>query len=200
MKLLFQEQTVELNNDSTIEHVIQHINELLGKEYYFSHLIANGQEITEAPEEYLYQNLTSITELEVVAIEAKKFINDLLLSSEEYIERAMPHITDLFEAFYHNPNRDHWISLSELFEGIQWLASMITTVDHSIVKPQNWTAVFEPAMEMQEELGGLEEALENMDTVLVADILQYEVLPVFEVLAVEIKKANDTEGMRYDLN
>lgn len=200
MKLLFQEQTVELNNDSTIEHVIQHINELLGKEYYFSHLIANGQEVIEAPEEFLARNLTSIKELEVVAIDAKKFINDLLLSSEEYVERAIPHIKDLFEAFYHNPNRDHWISLSELFEGIQWLASMITTVNDSIAKPQNWDAVFEPATEMQEELGEFEEALENADTVLVADILQYEVLPVFEVFAVEIKKAIDTEGMRYDLN
>lgn len=200
MKLLFQKETIEFEQSPTMEEVIEQINELMGDKFYFSHLIADRQEVTEAPEEYLLQNLTSITELEVIAFEAKQFVNDLLLSSEEYVERAMPHITDLSDAFYHSPGRENWITLSELFEGIQWLASMITTVDQSIARPMNWDAVLEPATELQDELGELEEALENADTVLVADMLQYEVLPAFETFAVEIKKAIDTEGMRYDLN
>lgn len=200
MKLLFKEQVIEVEQNSTMEEIIEEINELLGNEFYFSHLIADGQEITEAPEEYLMQHLQEVTELEIIAIEAKQFVNDLLLSAEEYVERAVPHINDLADAFYHNPSQENWLVLNELFEGIQWLASMITAVDQSIVRPINWDAVMEPAKELQEELGTLEEALENTDTVLVADVLQYEVLPVFETVAVEIKIAIDTEGMRHDLN
>ncbi|AOV08509.1 hypothetical protein [Sporosarcina ureilytica] len=200
MKLLFQEQIIEVEQNSTMEDIIEKVNVLLGNQFYFSHLVADGQEITEAPEEYLLRHLTDITELEIIAIGAKQFVNDLLLSAEEYVARAIPHLTDLTDAFYHNPSKENWMGLIELFEGVQWLASMITAVDQSIVRPTNWDAVMEPAIELQNELGTLEEALENTDTVLVADILQYEILPVFETFAEEIKIAIDTEGMRHDLN
>src|SRR5699024_6922886 len=97
-------------------------------------------------------------------------------------------------------NQENWISLSELFEGIQWLASMISTIDQSIIRPKNWDVVVEAATTLQNELGELEEALENTDTILVGDILQYEILPAFETFGTEIKHAIDTEGIRYDLN
>lgn len=200
MKLLFQKEEIKYEETPTIESVIGKINDLLGSHFYFSHLIADGVEVTEAPEDYLLSNLSTVEELEVIAIEAKVFVNDLLLSSEEYAERAIPHITDLSDAFYHNPSKEDWLSLNELLEGIQWLTSMITTIDQSIARPQNWDEVVEAVAELQEELRTLEEALENMDTVLVADIVQYEILPVFETIAKEFKIAIDTEGMRHDLN
>lgn len=200
MKLLFIEQVVEFEQNLTVEEIIEKINELLGNQFYFSHLVIDGKEVIEAPEDYLLQNLTHITELEVIAVEAKQFVGELLLSSEEYVERAVPHITDLSDAFYHHPNQENWISLSELFEGIQWLASMISTIDQSIIRPKNWDVVVEAATTLQNELGELEEALENTDTILVGDILQYEILPAFETFGTEIKLAIDTEGIRYDLN
>lgn len=200
MKLLFQEQAIELTQPVMTEEVIENINLLLGKEYYFSHLIADGMKVEESPEQYLLDKVDSINELQVIAVEAKEFVNNLLLSAEEYVRRAIPHLDDLADAFYHDPTSENWMTLDELLEGIQWLASMITTVDQSTVRPQNWDAVVEPAVELQDEFGTLEEALENVDTVLVADILQYEVQPTFETFAEEIKRAVDTEGMRHDLN
>ena len=138
--------------------------------------------------------------LEVIAISAKVFVDDLLLSSEEYTERAIPHITMLFNAFYINPTQENWIELSEVLEGIQWLLSMVEAIDNSIVRPSNWTEVMTPIAGLKEELGNLEEALENTDTVLIADMLQYEILPVFEVLVTEIKGIIDTVGTRHDLS
>jgi hypothetical protein len=200
MKLLFQQQTIEFEHTPSVEEMIEKINDLLQDRFYFSHLVADGEEILEEPEQYLEQQLANIVSLEIIAIEAKEFINDLLLSAEEYVERSIPHLITLVDMFYNNPSRESWLELGELFEGIQWLSSMIVTVDQSVARPSNWDAVVAPATELQGELGNLEEALENTDTVLLADMLQYEILPVFEIFSLEIKTAIDTEGKRHDLS
>lgn len=200
MKLLFKEQVIEFIQDSTTEEVIDTINELLQVNYFFSHFVADGKEIHEDPETFLTTNLQGVVSLEIIALNAKDFINDLLLSAEEYSKRAVPHITTLSDEFYNNPSATSWAELSELFEGIQWLSSMVETIGQSTACPSNWNEVLTPTSAMQVELGNLEEALENTDTVLIADMLKYEILPVFEVLALESQKAIDTGGTRPDLN
>ncbi|MGE7544926.1 hypothetical protein [Sporosarcina newyorkensis] len=200
MKLLFQEQIVEFEQRPSADDVIEAINKLLKRDFYFGHLVADGVEITEEPELFLTKELGTIESLVIIGIPAKEFINDLLLSAEEYTERAKPYISNLFNAFYNNPAGEDWASLAELFEGIQWLSTMIDTVAVSTVCPTNWATINASVAELQCELKNLEEALENTDTVLIADMLQYEVLPVFEEIAKEIKEIIDTEGMRHDLN
>lgn len=200
MQLLFEEEIIELENPVYVEEVIENINYLLGKSYYFSHFIADGKEITEAPESFLLDQAGEINTLEVVAIEAKTFINDLLLSAEEYVTRATPHIKDLSDAFSKKPTSDNWLTLNELLEGIQWLAAMITTVDQSIIRPANWGSVVEQATNLEGKLGSLETALENEDTGGVAEILEDEIQPAFEVFGREITSAIDREGERDGVN
>lgn len=200
MKLLFQDQIIEFEQTPSTEEVIGKINELLQNDFYFSHLVIDGEEILEDPEIYLIRNIGNVESIEVIVVAAQEFINNLLLSTEEYAERAIPHITTLAEMFYNNPSPTNWYDLNQLLEGIQWILSMIGVVDESIVRPSSWSEVLTNVREIQAELGNLEEALENTDTVLVGDILNYEILPVFEALTKEVKRIIDTEGTRYDLN
>lgn len=200
MKLLFKEQVIEFIKTPFAEEVIDKTNELLEDNYFFSYFIADGKEIHEDPETFLTTNLQGIFSLEIIALTAKDFINDLLLSAEEYTKRAVPHISTLSVEFYNNPSATIWTDLAELFEGIQWLSSMVETISQSSACPSNWNEELSPTSAMQVELGNLEKALENTDTVLIADMLKYEILPAFEALAVEIEKAIDTEGTRPDLN
>lgn len=200
MQLIFEEETIELKNPTNVEEIIENINCLLGKSYYFSHFIADGKEITEAPESFLLDQAGGVNTLEVVAIEAKTFINDLLLSAEEYVTRATPHIKDLSDAFSKKPTSDNWLTLNELLEGIQWLAAMITTVDQSIGRPANWGSVVERAADVEGKLGSLETALEKENTGVVAEIIEGEIQPAFEVFGKEMTVAIDREGVRDELN
>lgn len=77
---------------------------------------------------------------------------------------------------------------------------MIETINASIVCPANWDTVTASSTELRNELENLEEALENTDTVLIGDMLQYEVLPVFETFSEEFKTSIDTEGTRNNLS
>ena len=200
MKLLFNENTIEYIDSPFVEEIIQKTNELLKDEFYFSHYIADGVEVNETPELFLEKNILKINTLEIIALQAKEFVDTLLLSAEEYTNRAVPYIKELVDEFYNSPSPTSWKSLGELFEGIQWLSSMINLVDQSIVRPITWDSVMEKASIIQDELESFEEALESADTVLIADLLQYEILPVFEELQVTMKLTIDTEGTRHDLN
>ncbi|MEK5071466.1 hypothetical protein [Sporosarcina sp. FSL K6-1508] len=200
MKLLFNEQVIELGQTLLVEEVLEKINAFLQDDFYFSHFIVDGKEVFEDPEAFLNMNSTAIESLEIISVSAKEFINNLLLSAEEYTKRAVPHITTLADEFYNNPSPSSWAELGELFEGIQWLSTMIETVEKSVVRPSNWSEVLTPTLAMQNELKNFEEALKNTDTILIADMLHYEILPVFEALAAEMKITIDTEGTRHDLN
>lgn len=200
MKLLFQNETYEFISTPSVEEVIEKINDLLGKEYYFSHFDVDGNEISVEPEQYLQRFLGEVEQIEVIAIGAKQFVNDLLVSAENYLAGAIPKVTELAEAFYNNPVGDNWLDLNDLLEGVGWLGMMIETVEASIVRPENWAGIVQAISDLQNEFEPLEEALENTDTVLIGDILQYEVVSVFEELFTGIQGIIDNEGIRHDIS
>jgi len=158
-------------------------------------LIADNHAIYENYDVFLQTNLNEIKELKIVTKTIKEFVNEIFLSSEEYISRAKPQIDVLTVEFYRNPSSDSWNNFAQLLEGIQWLNDMIHTIDSVVEKPNNWTNFIKIKVELDAELENLEEAINNGDIVLIADILKYEILSIFESLETEIRLSIDTEGV-----
>lgn len=200
MKIIFKEEVIQFDTLPTVEVMINKINQLLDDNYYFSHLIIDDKEVFDDPEQYLQDYLSEIKELEIVAKTAKEFTNDVLLSAEEYIERAKPQIDSLADDFYQNPTSESWHKFTYLLEGIQWINQMIQTIDTAKEKPNNWMNYLKINNTLDLELKNMEEAIENNDSVLIADLIKYEILSIFESLGSEIQLTIDTEGYRYDLN
>lgn len=200
MELIFQQQTLKFDIKPTTENIIEKINELLSKEYYFSHYIADGIEVLKSHEDYLNQNINEIERIEIIAKTVKEFVNDILLSAEDYINRATPELGTLAEEFYNNAKADSWSRFSQLLEGLQWLTDMLSSIEDCTVKPLNWGGYARISNEMQGILKNLEKALQNEDHVLIGDLIQYEIIENFKALGQEIQKSNDVEGTRYDLS
>jgi len=200
VELIFQQQTIKFDIKPTTENIIEKINELLSKDYYFSHFIADGIEVLESHEDYLNQSINEIERIELIAKTVKEFVNDILLSAEAYINRATPELGTLAEEFYDNPNADSWSRFSQLIEGLQWLTDMLSLIGDSNGKPLNWAEFIEVSNEMKGILKNLEEALQNEDHVLIGDLIQYEIIENFKALGEEIQKSIDVEGKRYDLS
>ncbi|MCG3089599.1 hypothetical protein [Sporosarcina cyprini] len=199
MDLIFQQQTTTLNTP-TSDEVIKQINNILKKDYFFSHFIANGIEIYEKHEEYLDNHINEIKQLVIIAKTVKEFVNDILLAAEEYLERAMPELTPLSEAFYDNPTSEAWSKLDQLLAGIQWINEMLMSIGTSGELPCNWTGYLSVSKKIDLEIENLAVSMENEDHVLVGDIILYELFPVFEQLDKEIKHTMDNEGRRHDLS
>lgn len=200
MKLRFQQEELTFEQPIVVESIIEQINNWLGETHYFSHLIIDGEEVAEQPEEALEAQRETMQEVEVVAIEASQFINDLLVSAEEYVKRATPVLEVVAEQFYDAPTEESYLDLNDLFGGLQWLNSMIDVIEQSIVRPENWADVKEAVEPLSDVLQDFEEALNNNDNVLLADLLSYEIKPVFEQVNELVTTIIDTVGERDELH
>ena len=200
MELLFLEETITLEQRVTAKDVIEKIQSLLGVKYYYSHLVVDGETIYEDPLYYLEEHLSRTKCIEVIVKTPREFINDLMLTAEAYIKGAKPEIEVLIEAFYQNPTSENWSQFSQLLEGIQWLNQITVLIEKIPEKPRNWTAFIEKATALEAALRNLQEAVENNDSILIADMIQYEILPVMEAIGNKIQQTIDTEGYRHDIN
>lgn len=200
MELIFQEQQFDFDTTPSPDEVVAKINELLKENYYFSHFIADGTEIYEDHEDYLIVNVDRIEKLEVIAKTEKEFLNDILLSAEDYLKRAKPELASLPDEFYSNPSPEIRSSFSELMGGLQWLDEMLSVINKSNERPADWDTCMELSSSMNAEIVNLSEAVDNSDNILIADIIQYEFIPIFESLETEIGKTIDTVGIRHDLS
>lgn len=199
MKLIFQDEKRILDEPS-VDVIIETINEWLSQEYYFSYFIVNGTPIYDEPETYLDDQLENIDTLEIIGRTSKELKNDLLLSAEHYIERSIPELSTLSEQFYGTTNQETWNQFGDMLEGIQWLNQLITSIDELKIQPNNWNEYLTIAATLENELKNLEEALQNKDHVLIGDIIQYEIEPIYQSLQHEVKHSIDKEGMRHDIN
>ena len=81
MKIIFEENFKEYKQMPSSEEVIQAINEMIQDDYYFSHMVIDGVEVYEEPENYLFED--EIQVFEVKARTKAQFLADVLISAVE---------------------------------------------------------------------------------------------------------------------
>ena len=118
-------------------------------------------------------------------------------SAIEYLGRAQPEVEKLGAAFYQGPNEDTWNQFSQLLEGLQWLLEVGTVLES--FRPEQQTSA-QWGAEFKEKIKLLSEAMANSDHVLLGDLLQYEISPLFSSLDEEFRKILSTEGNIDDFN
>ncbi|WP_018931035.1 hypothetical protein [Gracilibacillus lacisalsi] len=185
MQLIINENTHLLykNNIEILDELFQKINEYIEKsDKYFSHLLIDDVEVYEHHDQYIIENIESIEQIAVKMRTKKQFINDLLLSTKSYIDRAVPEIDKLVEEFYDQPTDQTWSNFSRFLEGIQWIIEMITVIDKSDQEVSGLKDYITSVDSLNSELANLLEAIENQDTILIADLIQFEIFPIFEGL------------------
>lgn len=208
MKIYILNKTLEYeNNRKTIDNIFKDIEDIISKsEYIFSHLVIDGYDIYGDFNNYFSDNIKSIQEVKVVTKTVKELAQNILLSTIDYIERAVPEIEILSNEFYKTPEKETWNKLTQLIEGMNWIIESFTMIDvnrelKSIVSSyEEWNLYAKDIHELGELIGEFQEMLENQDFISVADILSYEIVPLFnemkeklEGLVCEEVTPNDTD-------
>ncbi|QTD41186.1 hypothetical protein [Sporosarcina sp. Te-1] len=200
MKLRIGEQHIDYKKKPSVEDVILRINDELTEGFYFSHFIADGIEVYDDQEDYLEKYLNEMKELEVIIKNEKQFMNDVLLSAEEYVHRAQPEIEVLIEDFQKEPTRDTWANFELLLGGAAWLNDMLELIKKSNEQPSNWQQFEQQATILQQEVKKLHEAVNQNYHKQIAGVIQQGLLPVCKELEVLISQAIDTDGERVNLS
>lgn len=202
MKLILFDDKYEYENHiDVLEEMVTQINQSVGESgYYFSHLIVDGVNIYQDHEVYMREKIESIQEVVVKVKSEKEMVNDLLLSTESYVANALPEIEKLADEFYGHPDENTWNKFNQFLEGVQWLVNMVASIDKSNYKLATGDEFFVASSTIENELKSLAEALENKDLILIADIIQYEMIPAMKALMNHAKKVIDEQGTRPDLS
>lgn len=113
-------------------------------------------------------------------------ITEIIDTTHNYIENAIPLVKKLGDSFYHNPNKDSWDQLIDLFDGISWIIETLSIIDHTdnldtiVNNYETWNEYVQTVSKLKDIAGDMEPALESEDTILVGDLLIYEITPIFE--------------------
>lgn len=179
MKIRCNEK-VHIMTDATTEDVVQAIQALLGTRHYFSHLIIDGKEVPQLTDT---MDLTTVEDIEVIAITAQAFITDLLTSITDYLQHALPNLAVVTEHFTQGTaNADQWQGLSDLFESAQWLHQANDVITASEVCPPAWHESQAPLNRLTASLPLFEAPLREENQQQIAELLRVNVTPAFEQL------------------
>jgi len=196
MKINILDKTLEYENRiEVLDDIFNKINHMVSSaNLVFSHLNIDGIDVYEDHYDYFLDNIRNIEEVKVVTKTIKEISQDIILSTIDYIDRAMPEIEILADEFYKQPSQDSWHKLIQLLEGIKWIIDSFVIIDFNpelkdIVNGyEEWNLYAKDIHELSELIGEFEEILENSDFVSTADILSYEIVPLFEEMQEKLLK------------
>jgi len=183
------------NKQEVLDTIFKEIDNIVNSaNMIFSHLIIDGQEVYNDFYDYFLDNMKNIQEVKVVTRTAKEAFEEILLSTIDYLNRAIPEIEVLSNEFYKTPSRESWGKLGDLLEGIKWIMDTFMIIDadfglKNIVNSyEDWNIYAEDIYKLNEILIEFEEMLENSDFVSTADILSYEIIPLFNDMKKKLEK------------
>ncbi len=196
MKLHMLDQVIEYENkEDNIDSMLDKINQTISNSgLILSHLIVDGYELYGNFYGYFLDNIRYIEKVEVVAKTIAETSQEIILSTMDYIERVCPQIEMLSNEFYKTPNEDSWGNLINLIEGFNWIIDGFTSIDSNpqlknIVKSyEQWNLYAQDVYSLKELMGEFEEILRDTDLVSIADILSYEIVPIFEDMKEKLGK------------
>ncbi|MFB4167771.1 hypothetical protein [Virgibacillus sp. JSM 102003] len=184
MKLLYKSEQFNLkNNVASITTIFEKVNDSIeGNDFVFSHLIVDDIEVYDKHEDYLKEHIGEIINVEIVTRRTKEMIWETMTSVNSYLERAIPALRTLVDESYEKFTDKTWNGINQLAEGMQWILQFTSFTKNAHQQPSNWDSIEESVKKCEESFSELIEGIEVQDTVLISDILSYEVTPAYEEL------------------
>ncbi|MFS0674157.1 hypothetical protein [Ornithinibacillus sp. 179-J 7C1 HS] len=202
MQLIYNEENILLENSlESIDVILNKVNKILensGK--VFSHLVINQVEVYENHEQYIRERISEIETIKIITTTMNEMIWNTMKSVHQYLVRAIPALNTLVDESYNNFTSETWNGINQLAEGMQWILQFKEVANAAVKQPTNWSKVEENLKVCEEKFAELLAAVEVKDTILISDILSYELVPVFELIKENLEIALKDEVFLQDVN
>lgn len=202
MQLFMLDQKWDYANEpSEVEQVKKQVNTFLQTmDQIISHMVIDGVEVFEDGYQYISDNITEVSTIEVKSYTLKQYYAELFLSAEQYITRVLSGIGRLTEEFYQKPTEATWKTFIELLEGLQWILQALNSIKKGQVFDADLSKIEEVTNNLGSEIANWAEALEHKDLTLIADILSYEISPLLEQMLTEVQTIIEIEALQMQSN
>ncbi|WP_010648156.1 hypothetical protein [Oceanobacillus massiliensis] len=202
MQIIYDNDQLNIdNNIGVINEIFNKVNMAIeNKNIVFSHLVIDGVDVYENHVAYIEERMDSITKIEIITRNMKEMIWETMDSIHVYLKRAIPALNELVDESYENFSRNSWDGIDQLAEGMQWILQFMTFTKTAHQQPPNWQEIKKSLLQCETSFAQLLEAVEAKDTILITDILSYEVTPAYESLANHLAIALDDKEFLKNVN
>ncbi|TFZ41049.1 hypothetical protein E4100_02840 [Soehngenia longivitae] len=173
------------------EEIIEKIADILTDEMektnkVIKSLEIDGLELYQDYFEYILDNINYIESINAKLITYKELVGETLVGTIDYLQGAAEEIVPLSEAFYAEPTKESWDDFSDLLEGINWIISVFNLIDNdktlieTLPSYEIWNLYAKDILTLNELIPQMNDALNSKDNTLLADLMMYEILPLYE--------------------
>ncbi len=196
MKIYILGEVLEYENcRDNIDNIFDKINKKVSdSNLILSHLIVDEYELYDGFYDYFLDNIKHIEEIKVVTKTIVETSHEVILYTMDYIEKMIPGIEILSDEFYGIPDVDSWNKLANLIEGINWIIDGFVSIDLStelkniVNSYEQWNLYARDVYLLREILMKFEQIFDISDLVFIADMLFYEIVPIFEDMKEKLEK------------
>jgi hypothetical protein len=202
MEVKILEQTWILANDQqAVDQLFRQMDELLqAKGYHLNHLVVDGVEVYEEIETYIQDRAADVKLIHIEVGTIQQFADQMLVSADTYLTRAMPGVAKLIDIFYQGNGDAAWEKFDQLLEALEWMLRTVHSFHDVRITYTNKQVYLLYEQQLREKVKILLDAVERSDMTLIGDLLNYEIQPELQLLHIEIRKTLDSEVTRHDLN
>ncbi|MEN2768679.1 hypothetical protein [Ornithinibacillus xuwenensis] len=202
MNLLYKDDQIILeNNEEAMTKIFERISEIINKQdVVFSHLVIDDVEVYENHEAYIMSHLSDIDKIEIVTTSTRRMVWETMTSIHAYLERGIPTLKELITESYDKYTEKTWDGINKLAESMQLILQFVEFTNNTNEYPANWSTIEESVKACQESFRKLMEGIEMKDTILISDILSYEVVPAYEDLYKQLSVSLDDKEFLQNVN
>ena len=150
------------------------------RDFYVRRIWLEGQEVSSSAMDTLMTSITSIELLELELAHLGDLLANNLANAKEYLEKLIPGFQKAADLFRMGNEQEAHKFYLQILDGIDWFSQVVL----NIVKSRGNQVEGQSLGDRQEKLTGLMaqmlEANQNQDWVLMADLLEYEMIPYYE--------------------
>ncbi|MET3682987.1 hypothetical protein ABID56_001077 [Alkalibacillus flavidus] len=184
MLIKIGEETIEIDRH---QDIVSKINELLltrvdSSKLMISHLNFDGEHVYDNFEQNINQKALVVEEIEIVLQEKMRIADEIVESIHYYTVNALPELERFGEELVRGEADVNAKEVFDILDALNWLNSLSSIELLDDETPSNWNEIMITVNKIEPIIGEINESIEQNDITLLGDLIQYEVLPIFEEL------------------
>lgn len=165
-----------------LEEIVQ--NKVFGGTF-ISHLRLDGEDVEVDSKEARQTPVNKVSSLEIEISSLSSLISKNISNAEDYLKKFIPGIQKASELFHSGNEQEANKFFLKIIDGIEWFSQVVDAVVNVIGDKEeslsfNKKTIAERKQRMLELISQMVAANKNRDWVLLADLLEYEVLPYYK--------------------
>ena len=147
---------------------------------YVRRIWLDGQEVSSSTPDTLKTSSATVDLLELELAQLKDLLANNLSNAKEYLEKLIPGFQKAADLFRMGNEQEANKFYLQIIDGIDWFSQVVLTIINAQQHVLEGQSLAERQKKLNELMGQMLEANKNQDWVLMADLLEYEMVPFYE--------------------